>query len=94
MTSETRVFVELTDIAGLEFSCRKCGTKILYPLEKQYDRLADKCPNCFEPWLSERPNKQPGEPPIADLILRTLASLRGISETSGVKAHVRLHVKC
>lgn len=92
MTSETRVLIELSDIAGIEFECQKCSTKILYPLAKQYDRLAEKCPNCFEPWFEDAPNRHPSEPKTSELVQRTISSLRGISNSSQVKARVRLHI--
>jgi hypothetical protein len=92
MTTETKTFIEITDIAGLEFSCPKCQTKVLYPLDKKYDRLADKCPNCYEPWLENRP-KQPGELDISQRLLNLFVGIRSIPASPEVKASVRLHVK-
>jgi hypothetical protein len=91
MTTETRVFIELSDIVGIEFECPKCATKILYSLSKSYDRLAEKCPNCFEPWFEE-PNRRISDPTTSELIRRTVESLRNISSTTQVKAHVRAQI--
>ena len=93
MTSENRTLLELADIAGVEFECRKCGAKVLYPMEKQYDRLADTCPNCSEPWFADNPNRNPAEPSISERVKRTLSSLRAIGASAEIRAQVRLYVK-
>jgi len=92
MTSENRTLIELSDIAGVEFECPKCGTKVLYPMEKS-DRLADKCPNCFEPWLENDPSARPGGQTISERIQRTFASFRGIATSAEVKAKVKVWIK-
>ena len=40
MTKETRTLIEHSAITGVEFECRKCEAKILYPLRTEYERLA------------------------------------------------------
>jgi hypothetical protein len=32
MTSETKTFVQIKDIAGIEVECQRCGVTILYPI--------------------------------------------------------------
>lgn len=91
MTSETRTLIEPKDISSIEFECPKCSTKILYPLDRSYDRLADKCPNCFEPWFDDE-NRRISEESTPDLVLKTLESLRNISTTPKIKAHVKLQI--
>jgi hypothetical protein len=39
MTTETRVFVEFKDIAGIEFECRQCGTRAAYRIVANIDHL-------------------------------------------------------
>ena len=46
MTVETRTFVELADIAGIEIECRECGSKIFYPRQNYGRKLLTKCANC------------------------------------------------
>jgi predicted RNA-binding Zn-ribbon protein involved in translation (DUF1610 family) len=92
VTSETRILIDLTDIRAVEFECPKCDARISYPVDKRVDRLADKCPNCYEPWIQENANRFPGSPSVADGIMRTMEMLHTIATSSDVKARVRLHI--
>lgn len=92
MTSETRTLIELTDIAGIEFECRKCGAKVLYPLAKHHDRLADICPNCYEPWFLNPANQHPSSPTTADGVKRVIVGLHNLAKSELVSAQVRLLV--
>jgi hypothetical protein len=93
MTSETRTLIELTDILGIEFGCQKCGAKILYPFRKQYDCLAEYCPNCNALWFITAGVRHPTEPTTADEVKRVIASLRKIAESPLVLAQVRLCIE-
>lgn len=50
MTSETRTYVEIPDLRGLEIECPKCEVRILLPLaaDNPPRRLPNHCPNCSE----------------------------------------------
>ena len=87
MTSETRILLEMTDILGIEFECRKCKAKILYPLQDHYERLAEKCPNCFEPWFLAPADQSANE------VKKIFATLRKVAGSPAVLAQVRLSVK-
>ena len=56
MTSQTKKFIELTDIAAFRFRCKNegCGAELCLPLTANYsrDRCADACPNCGSGWLA------------------------------------------
>ncbi len=50
MTTETRTYIELQDIIGLDVSCPHCMARISYDL-KHFDRFSFVCPNCHEQWF-------------------------------------------
>jgi hypothetical protein len=92
MPSESRTFIQLTDILGVEFECPKCQAKILYPIKKHYEPLPEKCPSCGQVWFDENPNLADGQPRIVELVQKTLTSLHNISETPAIQARVRLNI--
>ena len=55
MTSQTKKFIELSDILAFRFRCKKenCGTELSVPLQTNFGRheVADSCPNCGSAWL-------------------------------------------
>ncbi len=93
MPSESRTFIALSDIAGVEFECPKCQAKILYPIKKHYQPLPQNCPSCGQTWFDENPNVAADQPKVAELVQRTLISLHNITETPAIRAHVRLNVE-
>ncbi len=53
MTEQTKRFIELADVLGLQFQCNKCGTSMFLPLNQTIDeRKLRACPHCGRPWLS------------------------------------------
>jgi hypothetical protein len=51
MTTKTNRYIEVSDILGLRFECKKCGTAVSFPVPNMYDyRRLQSCPNCKEPW--------------------------------------------
>jgi hypothetical protein len=93
MPSESRTFIQLTDILGVEFECPKCEAKILYPIKKHYDPLPESCPSCGERWFNENSNLPENQPRIVELVQKTLTSLHNIAETPAIEARVRLNIK-
>jgi hypothetical protein len=91
MTSEMRTLIEMTDIVGIEFECRNCKAKILYPLEKHYERLSESCPNCRDPWFAPD-TANPRATPAADEVKKIFATLHKVAESPLVLAQVRLCV--
>ena len=53
MTSETRTFIQLSDIVGLESQCPnvKCKARISIPVEN-FSVFGPACPACREHWLA------------------------------------------
>jgi len=55
MTSQTKKFIELSDILAFHFRCKRenCGTELSVPLQTTFGRhqVADSCPNCGSDWL-------------------------------------------
>jgi DNA-directed RNA polymerase subunit RPC12/RpoP len=47
MTMEKRIFLDVKEITGIEYSCAHCGGKFQIPLTK-FDRVVGRCPNCEE----------------------------------------------
>lgn len=90
MTSETRTLIELTDVIGIEFECRNCKAKVLYPFQEKYYHLSEKCPNCGEAWLLPDPHRP--ELVTADLVKKILAQLHMVANSPIVQAQVRLSV--
>jgi hypothetical protein len=93
MPSESRTFIALSDISGVEFECPKCQAKILYPIKKHYEPLPQNCPSCGQVWFDENPNLAADQPKVAELVQRTLISLHNITETPAIRARVRLNVE-
>lgn len=50
MTTQTRKFIELADILGMRFDCRKCHASVSLTLEKSRPSPPRQCPNCRCDW--------------------------------------------
>lgn len=87
-----RSIIELTDITGIEFECRKCKAKILYPLQEHYKRLSEQCPNCQENWFTPQAMRNPDMPTPADEVKRIFATLHKVASSPTLLAQVRLLV--
>jgi len=93
MTSETRTLIEFGEIAGIELKCPHCSAEIFYPIVKNYNRLANQCPNCSEIWItSPDPNARPGTPILAMRLKEALAALQDLITNADVRAHIRLQI--
>jgi hypothetical protein len=91
MTSETRTMVELKDVLGVEFECPKCHFKVLYPAASSFERLATKCPHCYEPWFLI-PEGPQGEETLDDVVKQWLTVMRNLPTRKDMFATMRLHV--
>jgi hypothetical protein len=89
MTSEHRTLIELVDITGIEFECKNCTAKILYPLQESYKRLSEQCPNCLEPWFAKG-SMNPNVPTPADEVKKIFATLHKVATSPQILAQVRL----
>jgi len=52
MTSETKHFIELSDVLGFRFECKNCHTSVMLPLNEFQAGLLYNCPNCRRDWAS------------------------------------------
>ncbi len=101
MTSETRTFIEATDIAGVEIECQYCHSTIFYPIVALADakKLPANCPQCNHGMFDVLPtNSQsqytqfPSYPAIDDL-QKIAASLRDlVRERTDIHASIRFRV--
>jgi uncharacterized Zn finger protein len=55
MTSQTKKYIELSDIIGLRFECKnaECGASLTLPMLEDINRThpLQKCPNCGQVWV-------------------------------------------
>lgn len=51
MTSQTKVFIELSDITALRLECKRCKATLSLALSNEIDvKKLRVCPNCSNPW--------------------------------------------
>ena len=84
MTSETRTYIDFSDIAGVEVTCHECQTSTTRTLERFVDGTCV-CPNCETPLL-------PYNQTDARTLLNFANALRFVQ---GLKpaARIRLNIK-
>ena len=52
MTTQTKTFIEVSDIIGLRVDCGKCGATVTLPISDGMNfKGLSRCQNCNEPWL-------------------------------------------
>lgn len=97
MTSQTRCFIELSDLVGMQLECRKCGISLLASgdslasLSSQHDVTMSKCPTCNHPWTV--PNTYPtqmGFDTEVKKLLRDMEMVRSIEDKLGCKIRFEL----
>jgi hypothetical protein len=93
MTNETRTFIGIADISGVEIECPKCNLTILYPVggERTMEILAG-CPHCYHSFFDEG-NKSREYPAIYDL-QKIVAALRTLvrPDRTDIHANIRLRI--
>lgn len=76
MTYETKYLIDLSDILGIELSCRKCKGRIL--LEREAERrLFTTCPLCGETWLEDCTEEEKSVRLFVNLLRATEDALKG-----------------
>jgi len=50
MTVQTRRFIDLADIIGLRFECKRCRASLELTLERLEQGTLHKCPSCHRDW--------------------------------------------
>jgi len=85
MTSQTKKFIEFSDILAFRFRCQGqgCGAELTLPLQANFsrDRGADKCPNCGADWLLVSSGSSGSS--VAQLLERIAQSMEQISQWPG-----------
>jgi hypothetical protein len=89
---ETRRLIELSEIAGLEFTCPKCELKITYPLNAEYS-LASKCPACNSFLMTVKPPAQ-GSTSSPERLREALKNLHNLASSLALTTgNVRLALR-
>lgn len=52
MTSQTKLFIELTDLVGWRFECKTCHASLELSLEDFRTGTLNECPQCRAHWAS------------------------------------------
>lgn len=94
MTSQTRTFIEFSDLVSLHLKCKQCGCSLLIDvgtddgtlntLVAKHDLTLTKCPTCDKEWI---PFNQSTGAPTTEIkdFLRRMAILRKIEGSFGCK---------
>jgi protein-arginine kinase activator protein McsA len=59
MTSQTKQYIELTDVLAAHLQCKACKAALSVPIESR--RLPETCPNCNEQWANARSERKVAE---------------------------------
>jgi len=92
MTSQTKVFVEPSDITALRFECTRCGATLSLALSYEIDvKKLRACPNCDKPWtmLREGNTIELAIKEVIDSVRKLTAALNGFP----LGCSLRLEVK-
>ena len=97
MTTETKIFIELPDICGLEITCPKCDFVAVLPVDKPFT-LSPQCMNCGHHWFDEKSGSYPsgdGRYPAIDSLQAIASELRKLTnpERTDIHAELRLNLK-
>jgi hypothetical protein len=80
MTSQTKYYIELSDILAVRCECKRCGATVSLPIveDVRTNRLYG-CPNCNEPWTVFQQG-QAGQSidPSLRAFLNTLSSFKDV----------------
>jgi len=101
MTSETRTFIEATDIAGVEMECPKCFSTIFYPIAalEEAKNIPSNCPQCNRVMFDVLPTNPeshyvqfPSYPAINDL-QKIAAGLRSlVRERTDIHTQIKFRI--
>jgi hypothetical protein len=90
MTSQTKHYIDLSDVMAVRCECKGCGAVLSLSLSKGIDaRKLQRCPNCFDEWAeSSGSTIQVAIQQAMDSFLvlqRAMESRKGFSMTLEVK---------
>lgn len=96
MTSQTKKFIEIEDIVGIQIECNKCGLSLLVggdtmrSVSDQHSDALYRCPSCHNGWTA------PSDMPLGSFddevkkFMRTLEKMRTINERLGCQIRFEL----
>jgi uncharacterized paraquat-inducible protein A len=90
MTSQTKHYIQLSDILAVRFECKECGAAVSLPISMKinFSRISV-CPNCGNPWATIMQTSLESDLKLtADAIFRATALLtqhQKILEGAGFK---------
>jgi hypothetical protein len=98
MTSQTKQFIEISDIVGVEFRCKHCdvsvvvGQKALPTAVDTYSEMLHECPTCKRGWTVTKQNYplQTGFDTQVKKFLRMLAEIAQLQEHLGCELRLEI----
>jgi ribosomal protein S27AE len=83
MTTQTKTFIELSDILSVRVECGKCHSTVTIPIDRKMSFSGmGHCPNCGEAWLQAGPTtKEPEMKACFEMIRATADILKNWQET-------------
>lgn len=85
MTTQTKKFIEPSDILSLRLECAKCHATLLLPISGEIEvKRLYVCPNCERPWV-RLPSGATAELAIADCVthIKTLTGMLSGGQYNG-----------
>jgi transposase-like protein len=89
MTSQTKRFIEIEDIIGIQIECKKCHTSLLVSgetmrsLSDPHSDALYRCPSCNSEWTAPSGTTVGGFDDEIKKFMRTLEKMRTINERLG-----------
>jgi len=90
MTTETRQFIEVSDIVGIELYCDNCKATLSFPIAGAKEREVSVCPSCKQRWFPVPEKDNPIAPEM--LVVEIIKVLRSAGIRKDLHAHCRLQV--
>jgi DNA replicative helicase MCM subunit Mcm2 (Cdc46/Mcm family) len=89
MTTQTKTFIELSDILAVRVQCSKCQSTVTMPITREMSFAGMRhCPNCGKPWLVlEMTSKESEIAACAATIRATSDLLKTWQETLAATGH-------
>lgn len=91
MTNQTKYFIELSDIVGIQLECKKCGISLLVggdtlaSIADPHNHTLGQCPTCRTPWTVPDLYPDRGYDTEVKDFIRRLHKLRELEEKLGCK---------
>ena len=97
MTSQTKKFIEIEDIIGIQIECKKCHISLLVSgdtmrsLSDAHNDALYRCPSCHADWTAPMGSTLSGYDDEVKKFMRMLDKMSGINERLGCQ--IRFEVK-